>query len=88
MKLLFSLWASMDGMCLDFVGVVRAYFHARARREMYVELPREDHEEGMRGKLGKAMYGMRDAAQNWEVEYTERMTEVKFKHGVCSACVF
>ena len=27
------------GMKLDFVDVRRAYFHARARREIYVELP-------------------------------------------------
>ncbi len=51
----------------------------RARREMYVELPREDHEEGMCGKLGKAMYGARDAAQNWAKECTEMMTEAKFE---------
>ncbi len=53
-----------------------------------MELPREDHEEGMRGKLGKAMYGTRDAAQNWEMEYTETMTGAKFKQGAHSASVF
>ena len=63
-KLSFSLWASMEDMCLDFIGVVRAYFHAKARRETCVDLPREDHEEGMCGKLGKAMYGTRGTAQN------------------------
>ena len=37
-KMLFSLWASIPGMCLDFGDVVRAYFHAKARRRVYVEL--------------------------------------------------
>ncbi len=78
----------MDGMCLDFIDVARAYFHARARRQMHVELPREDHDKGMHGKLGKAMYGTRDAVQNWEMEYAETMTEAKFKQGAYSACAF
>ncbi len=45
---------------------------------MYVELPKEDQQEGMCCRLKKAMYGTRDAAQNWELEYTEIMTEVGF----------
>ncbi len=42
----------------------------------------------MCGKLGKVMYGTRDAAKNWEVAYTEMMKEAKVKQGACSACVF
>ncbi len=34
------------------------------------------------------MYGTRDAVQNWELEYTEIMTEACFRQGSCSACVF
>ena len=34
------------------------------------------------------MYGTRDAAQNWELEYTEMMTEAGFRQGAYSACVF
>ena len=52
-------------MKLDFIDVRRVYFHAKARREVYVKLPAEDSEEGMCGRLNKAMYGTRDAAQNW-----------------------
>ncbi len=66
-KLLFSLFASMLEMCLDFIDAARAYFHARARREMHVVLPRENHEDGMRGKLGKAMHDTSDAAQSTEL---------------------
>jgi hypothetical protein len=78
----------MEEMRLDFIDVVRAYFHAMARREMYVDVPREDHEERMCGKSGKAMYGTRDAAQNWEVEYTEMMEEAKFRQGEYSECIY
>ena len=51
-------------MKIDFIDVRRAYFHAKARREVYVSLPPEDWEEGKCGRLQKAMYGTRDAAQN------------------------
>jgi hypothetical protein len=87
-KLLFSLWANMEEMCLDFIDVVRAYFHTSARREMHVDLLQEDHEEGMCGKVGKAMYGTRDAVQNSEVEYRDMKKGAKVKQGAHSACVF
>ncbi len=87
-KVLFSLFANMPGLCLDFTDVMRAYFHAKARREVYVELPKEDQQEGMCGRLKKTMYGTRDAAQNWELEYTEMMTEAGFIQGSYSACIF
>ena len=51
-------------MKLDFIDISRAYFQAEAIREVYVELPGEDNEEGMCGKLLKSMYGTRDALQN------------------------
>jgi len=52
------------GMKLDFIDVRRAFFHADCIRNVYVQLSDEDWEEGMCGKLNKAMYGTRDAAQN------------------------
>ena len=38
--------------------------------------------------MKKAMYGTRDAAQNWETEYTEMLQEAGFSQGKYSACVF
>ena len=35
----------------------------------------------MCGELVKAMYGTRDAAQNWEVTYTAFMSEIGFANG-------
>ena len=51
------------GHKIDFIDVRRAYFHAKARRLVYVNLPNEDAEPGMCGRLCKALYGTRDAAQ-------------------------
>ncbi len=55
---------------------------------MYVELSTEDGEEGERGPLKRAMCGTRDAAQNWEAEYTEMLLGAGFAQGEYSACVF
>ena len=51
-------------MMLDFIDVRRAYVYAASKRTVYVDLPPEDHEDGMCGKLVKSMYGTRDAAHN------------------------
>ena len=75
-------------MKIDFIDVRRAYFHAKACREVYVSLPPEDWEEGKCGKLQKAMYGTRDAAQNWEYAYVEAMEEIGFKRGMATPCAF
>ena len=51
-------------------------------------LPPGDHEEGMVGKLLKAMYDTRDAAQTWELEYSTFMQDLGFSRGQASPCVF
>ena len=76
------------GMKLEFIDMRRAYFHAKARTMVYVSLPEEDMDEGMYGRLGKAMYGTRDAAQHWEHEYVEFMEGIGFKQGMFTTCVF
>ena len=74
------------GYKLDFLDVRRAYFHARARRDVYVQLPEEDRTPGMCGKLLKAMYGTRDAAQNWEHEYLDYLELLGFVSGITTPC--
>ena len=73
---------------LDFIDIRRAFFHAPCLREVYVELPAEDAEPGMCGKLIKAMYGTRDAPQNWEFEYTDFMVGLGFRQGKATPCSF
>ena len=34
------------------------------------------------------MYGTRDAAQNWEIEYVEFMESIGFRRGKSTPCVF
>ena len=48
--------------------VKRAYFHALARRDLYVELPEEDpnYKPGWVGRLRLALYGTRDVASLWQ----------------------
>ena len=66
----------------------RAYFYAKARRKVFVELPEEDSTPGMCGELDKSMYGTRDAANNWEQEYCEFLIAVGFARGKSVACSF
>ncbi len=75
-------------MKIDFIDVRRAYFHAPALKDVYVELPKEDWAPGKCGKLNKSMYGTRDAAQNWEEEYTSVLVGIGFRRGKASPCVF
>ena len=76
------------GMKIGFIDVRRAYFHAKARRRVFVKLPEEDYEEGMCGMLIKAMYGTRDAAQNWKFEYVEFMGNIGFSKSRATPCMF
>ncbi len=52
-----------------FADVRRAYFNAKATRDIFIQLPEEDPNYGRQGVCGKlrlSMYGTRDAAQNLE----------------------
>ena len=53
-----------------------------------MELPEEDAQEGMCGRLNKSMYGTRDAAQHWEEHYSQAHQEIGFEQGMASTCVF
>ena len=95
LKLLISLWmtegigyGNFEPYVMDFIDIRRAYFHAYATREVYVELPMEDHQDGICGKLYESMYGTRDAAQNWEAAYTEFMRGIGFTIGMSSHAYF
>ena len=55
---------------------------------VYVELPKEDFEDGKCGVLKKTMYGTRDAAQSWEMEYIEMMINTGFVQGAVTAHAF
>ena len=69
-------------MCLMCVDIKRAFFNANARRAVYVVLPPEDAKEGMCGRLLKSLYGTRDAARNWEEEYSTYLQSIRFLRGI------
>jgi hypothetical protein len=74
-----------------YADVSRAYFYAKASRPVYVKIPTEDWEEGDEercGKLKVSMYGTRDAAMNWAMEYGDTLKAAGFKQGVASPCLF
>ena len=73
------------------VDIKRAYFYAKARRAVFIEIPiedREDGDEGMVGQLQLSLYGTRDAAQNWAAEYTAFLIKIGFVVGKASPCNF
>ena len=72
---------------MEFIDVRRAYFHAEALRNIYIELPEEDFEEGMCGNLLKSVYGTRDAVQNWEAAYTKFMLDCGPVTGKATLCI-
>ena len=96
LKMLISLWmtegigftSNNSRMKMEFIDVRRAFFHAPAQREIYIELPEGDEEEGMVGLLDKSLYGTRDAASNWEHAYSEFMEQSGFISGLASPCLF
>ena len=91
LKLVLSILAStrrQKKWKLDSVDIKRAYFHAKATRDIYIRRPEEDRQEGMCGKLVKAMYGTRDAASSWERAYTDFMIKCGFDVGRISPCLF
>ena len=74
-----------------YADVSRAYFYADAVRPVYVKLPAEDFEEGDAGRCGKlrvSMYGTRDAALNWSLEYSNTLKASGYKQGVANPCLF
>ena len=91
-KTILSMTATSNrGEVVMINDISRAFFHARAKREVFVQLPKEDMNEGeekMCGRLKYSMYGTRDAAQNWYQEYSGQLIKIGFEQGKASPCTF
>ena len=63
--------------------VKRAYRHAKASRELYVELPHEDpcRSADEVGRLNLALYRTRDAATLWQECVADHLEGVGFRRG-------
>ena len=82
---------SNRGETIMINDVSRAFFHAKAKRPVFVQLADEDQEDGqeqMCGRLNFSMYGTRDAAQNWYEEYSQHLLNMGFSQGLATPCVF
>ena len=76
-----------DPWRIAVADVRRAYFYAPATRDIYIEIPAEDRDENnadVVGKVGLSLYGTRDAAINWAIEYTGFMESTGFVKGASS----
>jgi hypothetical protein len=76
---------------LATIDIKRAYFYAKARRDVYVKIPDEDMEPGDENRVAKlrlSLYGTRDAAQNWAREYGSHLCSIGFEKGKASPCNF
>ena len=92
LKLLLGSAATGEGRetHLMLSDVKRAYFHAPATRELYVEVPREDPQwkPGLLGRLRLSLYGTRDAAANWQKCVADHLISLGFRQGKSNPCVF
>jgi hypothetical protein len=89
LKTLFSLAVAGRGRRqIGFVDIKKAHLYAKATRDVYIDLPPGDEQEGMCGKLNYTLYGTRDAAHNWEREYTNTLVDIGFQVGKSTTCVF
>ena len=79
---------SSDPLKLLFIDVKRAYFYAKAKRPVFIQLPEEDALDDHCGKLERSMCGTRGAASNWEAEYTQGLVDDGCLPGVASPCAF
>ena len=72
-------------------GVKTAFLYGDARRSLYVDLPPEDPLAASGryvGKLGRAMYGTRDAPMIWQDQLRKTFIDMKFKESVTYPGVF
>ena len=70
--------------------VSRAYFYAKAVRDLYIELPSGDPEatEDQLGKLNVCLYGTRDAAKCWQTTLSDQLVSLGFIKGKGHPSVF
>ena len=91
-KMLLSDVVTGDRRCvrkLMFIDIGKAYLFAPVTEQnIFVDLPPEQAQEGKCGRLKKALYGTRDAAKAWEMEYNRTLASLGFVTGLSSTCVF
>ena len=82
--------ACTHGHELMINDVRRAYFYAKASRNLFVEIPEEDPRKtaGTIGRLKLCLYGTRDAAKSWQQTLTDHLLSIGYKRGRGHISVF
>ena len=76
-----STQKSASPTCLMVQDVKKAFFYAPSTRPIFVALPPEalgKDDVDCCGMLKKSLYGTRDAALNWSLEYTRVLLKLGF----------
>lgn len=90
-RLMLSKLACNRSANLMYADVSRAYFYALAARPVFVDFPAEDRGPGDENRCGlllMSMYGTRDAALNWALEYGENLKNAGYALGKSNPCIF
>ncbi|CAK0882798.1 unnamed protein product, partial [Prorocentrum cordatum] len=93
LRLICSMVMSSDpseGRVLRFLDISRAHPHCEIKRTVYIKLPEEDpmsQEIGACGLLRMALYGTRDAGQNFELATAETVIGAGCDQSAFSPCV-
>ena len=95
LKLLLSDVASYKGTgkkkCIMTLDVKAAFLYGDTKRDLYIELPKQDpwaDDFFWVGKLRKAMYGTRDAPQVWYEEVKSLMSVLGYGQSKVNPCVY
>ena len=70
------------------IDIKKAHLHAPIEGSVYVDLPPERQKPGRCAKLKYTLYGMRQAARNWEKEYSKTLTDAGFVVGRANGSTF
>jgi hypothetical protein len=85
-----ATWGSSDPTKIRLIDVKKAHLNGKVGEDVWacIELPEEDAEPGMCGRLNRWLYGMRPAAKAWEEDYAAKLIGAGFKRGVASPTCF
>ena len=85
-RIMISMAAWSPKKVLDFVDVRKAHLYGLAKRQLVIRLPKEVG--GGLALLVRSLYGTRDAAACWEECVAERLSELGFRSGRASPCLY
>jgi hypothetical protein len=85
--------AAVNDWELDNMDVVTAFLQSEVEEEIYIELPEGYKERGpngeeMVGKLNKSLYGIKQAARNWNKAIHEWFISNGFKASDADPCLY